>query len=147
MSIMGSSGILPTPYSPLVTHPHIFGDRLAFLLRQGSEDRCHHLARDHSGVDVLLHEAYADADDLQIPRDFQAVFCVPGETGYGFDQDPVDPSPLAVSDEALKILSFLRRCSADTFVSADVDQLPIGIPCNQGGVIAVLGSEGIELIR
>ena len=137
----------PALHPAFIAHPHIFGNGLAFLLGQRREDGGHHLAGDSGGVDVLLLEADAHADFLQLPCGLQTVLGVSCEAGDGLHQNFVDPAPLAVCEESLEVLSLVRRCAGDPPVGVNIHQLPIRVFSYEGGVVSVLCGERVELVR
>lgn len=133
-------------HPPFIAHPHILSDGFTLFLRQGGEDSSQRLAGNHGTVDVLFLEADPHAQGPQLPRGLEEVLRVPGEPGHGLYQNLIDQTPLAVGEEALKVLALVRRRAGDAPVSVDVDQLPVRVLMDQGGVVSVLSGEGVELV-
>ncbi len=130
----------------MVAPPHVARDRLALRLRERCEHCRHHFAGHFRGVDVFLLKVYADAEQFQLPNQFQAFFGVACEAGDGFYQDAVDLSFSAVRQEPLKVLAFLCGSTRNAPICINIDYLPILFAGNQVGIVLALRIEGVDLV-
>ena len=117
------TGLHPAPVAP----SHIAGDGFALLLGEGGIDGGDELTAHIGGVNALALEADIDAQLLQLPHCLQAVLCVPGETGDGFDEDLVDESSAAVRHHALEVLPLCGGGAGDALVGVDIHHAPLSL--------------------
>ena len=115
----------------------IFAGRKALLLCIGRKDRKHQFSVSGKGVDVLLLEKDVNSEGFQIPDRLQQCDRIPGKAGYGFCDNHIDLSGLAIGYEPNEALSCIL-CASLGFVRIHADILPAGMLLDQATVIADL---------
>ena len=94
----------------------------------------------------MFFKEHADAHCLQFPDTLQALFRISSEPGYGLYENLIDPSLAAIRQHSLEVIPLGGGSSGDTLVCVDFSKLPVIVLADIVIVIALLGSETIELI-
>ena len=129
----------PFPYTPF----HIFADGAAFFLREGGEQSEHDFPVLGQGIDALLLEPHLNAKFPQMSHGIEQVNRVSCEPGYGFRQNNVNLSGIAIRKHTLKFGSAVR-CSAYPSVGVHTGIFPFASALDKFAVIADLCGKGVE---
>ena len=137
---------LALPHSLPFAPDDVGGHGLALRLGEGAHHGDEHLAVCFQRVDVLLLENHGDAEGTQGPDVVEAVHCVAGEAGDGFDQHQIDFLLSALADHPLELRPLLGRSAGDALVSEDSGHGPLGVGHDLVGVVGLLGLVAGELL-
>ena len=108
-----------------VAPEHIAGDRLALFLGAGRINCGHQFTAHIGSVDALPFKVNIYTQAFQLTDGFQAVFCISGKSGNGFDHDTVYQAAAAVIHHTSELIALFCRSSGNTFIGINIYHLPI----------------------
>ena len=133
-------------HSLLVAPTHIPRYVHAFLLRSHTGECYDHFHIQFATVDALFLEVHTDSKIGQHSQSDEKFFGVSRKSGYRLDDDAVDETLLAVTDQSVQLVTLFHLGACQTFICVDIDKLVFGMFCRVFAVVPNLRGEGMELI-
>ena len=101
-----------TVFEPLAVAPcDVSAHAFTFCLGETCMDGHQQFAVALEGIDVLFLEDDADAHQLELADELDALCGVSGEAGYGLGDDVVDLAPPAIPDHSLELVTLVGSCA------------------------------------